>query len=300
MNLENLKYFYEVANSKSISKAAAKSHMSQSAISRQIQRLEESMDAKLILRSNKGVELTSAGKLVLEYTEKILHNIDMMEAAVQNFNVKNNEMKISICCVLNPFIMSKVVYLLKRKYKKLNFNMSSNFCDKIEADISNQSSQVGLVCKMPSDGDVLYEKLSTDRIILASSTDFNIPDMIEFKDILDYPFLHVNVNNSANEIIRNKLENIGKSFSDLKEVFKSDSTEAVKASVLNGQGITFMPYLVLQQELEKGVIKEIAVADLELEYDIYLIYGKNIDENTRLVANELKTSWLNTIQYELK
>jgi len=269
MNIENLKYFYEVANTKSISKAAAKSHISQSAISKQIQKLEESLNAKLILRSNKGIVVTPEGALVLKYAEKIIQNYSRMEEAVQNFTKDNNVIKINACCVLNPYIMTKILYVLKKKLTDLNFDVQSNLCDKIESDISEYNSHLGLVCKCPLDKDVISEKLTTDRIVLASSMDFNVPDKIDFADILKYQIVLLNANNGTNETVRKRLINIGKHFSDLNVVFTADSTESIKASIINGQGITFLPYLVIREEIDKGIIKEVHINDLTLNYNIY-------------------------------
>ena len=291
MNLENLKYFYEVANTKSISKTAAKSHISQSAISKQIQKLEEGLNVRLIDRSNKGIELTSAGEVVLKYAEKILQNYDRMEEAVQNFTMDNHVVKINACCVLNPYVMSKIVYVLKKKLSDLNFDVQSNSCDKIESDILEYNSHLGLVCKAPTDKDVISEKLATDRIILACSKDYKIPAIIDFQEILKYQIVLLNANNGTNETVRKRLINIGKKFSDLNVVFTADSTESVKASIVNGQGLAFLPYLVLKEEIDNGIIKEVKITDLDLSYNIYLIYNIKQDEKIKLVINEFKHYW---------
>ena len=72
MNIEAMEYFQKIAELKSISKVADISHISQPALSQQIQKLEESLGQRLLIRSNRGVELTPAGKIVLKYTENII------------------------------------------------------------------------------------------------------------------------------------------------------------------------------------------------------------------------------------
>lgn len=57
------RYFYEVANSGSIRKAAELLHISPSALSRQIQRTEDTLGTPLIERRKTGVQLTAAGEL---------------------------------------------------------------------------------------------------------------------------------------------------------------------------------------------------------------------------------------------
>ena len=71
MNIEYLRFFYEVASVKSISKVANNSHISQPALSQQIHKLEDNLGYKLLDRSNKGVQLTEAGKIVEKYAKNI-------------------------------------------------------------------------------------------------------------------------------------------------------------------------------------------------------------------------------------
>ena len=61
MDYRHLKYFMEVAQQKSFSKAARSLHISQSAISRMIKSLEDEMGVPLFLRNAKTVELTAPG-----------------------------------------------------------------------------------------------------------------------------------------------------------------------------------------------------------------------------------------------
>ncbi len=65
MDFHHLKYFVEVADKKSFSKAARTLHISQSAISRTIKALEEELGVVLFMRNAKAVELTDAGTIFL-------------------------------------------------------------------------------------------------------------------------------------------------------------------------------------------------------------------------------------------
>ena len=63
-NLSSYRIFYTVANTKNISKAAKELYISQPAISKSIQKLEESLGTKLFERSSRGVALTDSGELL--------------------------------------------------------------------------------------------------------------------------------------------------------------------------------------------------------------------------------------------
>ncbi len=72
MNLDYLRSFYITVKCNSISKAAKHLHLTQPGLSMQIQNLEDEVGAMLLIRSNKGVELTEEGRIVFEHAATML------------------------------------------------------------------------------------------------------------------------------------------------------------------------------------------------------------------------------------
>ena len=71
INLNSLKIFYEVANSKSFLDAANKLLVSQPAVSKSMSKLEEDLGVLLFYRDNKGIELTPSGEILYKYLKDI-------------------------------------------------------------------------------------------------------------------------------------------------------------------------------------------------------------------------------------
>lgn len=87
LNLNSLKIFLAVATSNSFLEASNKLYISQPAISKSINKLEEDLGVTLFYRANKGVTLTSSGEILLKYvkdTQKLLHACERMLAANNN------------------------------------------------------------------------------------------------------------------------------------------------------------------------------------------------------------------------
>ncbi len=80
MEFRQLKYFIAVAEELNIGRAAARLHISQPPLTRQIQQLEEEFGAQLFLRTSRGVELTQAGEMLLRDARNIR---DLMTQAVE-------------------------------------------------------------------------------------------------------------------------------------------------------------------------------------------------------------------------
>lgn len=72
MDLREMRYFLAVAEERHFGRAAARLHMAQPPLSRQIKALEERLDAQLFVRTPKGVELTAAGQTLLDEVPNVL------------------------------------------------------------------------------------------------------------------------------------------------------------------------------------------------------------------------------------
>ena len=75
LNLNFLKYYYVVINEKNITKASEKLMVSQPAVTRAIQELENTLGVKLLKRSKKGVTPTPEGLILYEHTKEILDEV---------------------------------------------------------------------------------------------------------------------------------------------------------------------------------------------------------------------------------
>lgn len=76
MHINQLRYFVSVAEHRSFSKAAAAHYVSQTAVTQQVRALERRMDAQLIDRSKRPIELTAAGHVFLIEAKAILERFD--------------------------------------------------------------------------------------------------------------------------------------------------------------------------------------------------------------------------------
>lgn len=95
MNLLHIKYAIEVAKTKSISKAAENLFTAQPNLSRAIKDLEESLGIVIFNRNTKGITVTPDGEEFLQYTKKIITQIDQVEDLYKNG--KRNKQTFSVC-----------------------------------------------------------------------------------------------------------------------------------------------------------------------------------------------------------
>ncbi|GAA0178028.1 LysR family transcriptional regulator [Clostridium sediminicola] len=275
MHIECFKYFSEVAKAKSISKVATISHISQSALSQQIQRLEESLGYKLLKRSNKGVELTREGEIVKKYSENIMRTFDKMVEDLNDIDKNNNVIRIDSCYAVSTYALPCTLYSMKKKFPYHDYKLTSNFSDTVEQNVLNNICDIGFIYHKPLDNSLSYYKATTDNLVLVSSQDFKIPDEIESNHLLDYPLILLNDRLNLTNTLNSNFKHYGLSSKDLNILFTLDSTESVKSSILNGYGVAFLPYISVKKELYTKQLKEIKINNFSLTYDIYIINKRN-------------------------
>ncbi len=95
MNILHMRYAVEIANTRSVSKAAENLYTSQPNLSRAIKALESELKIKIFKRSSKGLEVTIDGEEFLLYAKNALAQIKKIESIYENRNEK--KLRLSVC-----------------------------------------------------------------------------------------------------------------------------------------------------------------------------------------------------------
>ena len=101
MELQQLKYLIAIYEEGNISKAANKLIISQPAITRSIQRLEDELGLEFFTRTKNKITFNEDGLVVVEYAKKVVKEVDEMEKGIQNYIQNKNMISIG-CCAPAP------------------------------------------------------------------------------------------------------------------------------------------------------------------------------------------------------
>ena len=136
MEFRTLKYFVTVAREESISRAAEKLFMTQSALSRAIQSLEEELGTKLFKREKYSVKLTADGLEFFKDTLKILSLAQKIETKFAKGNIYGD---VYIGCAESDAIkyFARAAKAVQRKYPDVRFNLYSGNIEDICTRLDN-------------------------------------------------------------------------------------------------------------------------------------------------------------------
>lgn len=269
MHIESLKYFKKIAELKSISKVANNSHISQPALSQQIQKLENSLGKELFIRSNRGVKLTESGQTVLKYADNILRTYNKMISDLKK--EQSQEIKIEGEHTIATYCLPCAILNLQFKFPNHKYNLVSAATDKIEQDVLSDICEVGFITRPAEEQKLDYEKVINEKVVLISPPAFNLPEKINLEEVLDQKLVTLKGDCIIKENFKEALTDLGIKFEDINIISRLDSTEAVKTLVRKGYGVAFVPYNSVRDEINNKEINVSRITDYNLDYDIYMI-----------------------------
>lgn len=136
MDFHHLKYFVEVADKKSFSKAARTLHISQSAISRTIKALEEELGVVLFMRNAKAVELTDAGTIFLSHAKRVVFMFEHLKTDFENeFKLEQGTILIGLPPITGAPIFANLLGAFKQEYPQIELDLYEHGSKKVEISV---------------------------------------------------------------------------------------------------------------------------------------------------------------------
>lgn len=274
MNSEELKTFIFLSKVKNFTLAAEKLGVAQSTVTNRISELEKEVGKKLFTRGSKTVKMTEAGEIFLRYAERILElqstSIDEMNA-LSSHSRKFSIGAINACyeayvkalvdeCLANNRITSIKVML--GHSLDLIQQLQDNMLDMVFSAIPLK--RLGYVCDV-------YD---VDRVALVCKKGGNeYPDGVTKAQLTKLPYLMCDFTLSeAGEFIR--------SLFPKNHIFRLevDNSSKLLPYLEKGLGCSFLPYKLVKDKLNSGVLEEIPLKDFTApNVTTYLIYRQGYD-----------------------
>ena len=136
IDLELYRVFYTVAKNKHMTRASEELHISQPAISQSIKKLEDQLGGTLFLRSNKGMELTSEGKMFYEYVKGALELINNAENEFTSFkDLSKGEIKIGCSTTLTKLVLMNSLKEFHHDYPNINISITNDLTSNLINDL---------------------------------------------------------------------------------------------------------------------------------------------------------------------
>ena len=172
-NLSSYRIFYTVANTGNISKAAKELYISQPAISKSIQKLEESVGCKLFSRSSRGVVLTDEGKLLYEHVSGAFETLTMGEEKLKrSIELGVGHLKIGVSSTLCKYLLLPYLKEFIRQNPHISISISCQSTNDTLKLLEDNKIDIGLIGKPENLKNIHFDFLEEIEDIFVAAKDY--------------------------------------------------------------------------------------------------------------------------------
>lgn len=252
MNLRALMYFDELVRTSSMRAAAENLNVAPTAISRQIENLEEYFGTPLVERSSRGVTLTAAGELLAERAGKTLRELGHVHQLIDD--LKGLERGRAIIYANGATVASLLAPALSQfaqAHPKLRFEVHiTSARQAIDALVSAQADiAITLFAPKTSEVKILAKREIGYDVILPADHPLAAKSSISLKELATMPLALPEKTFAARQAFDALFADSGLA---LDPVFTASSLELLKELVLDRAAATVLPALAVMREIKSG------------------------------------------------
>ncbi|MDJ0625466.1 MAG: LysR family transcriptional regulator [Candidatus Caenarcaniphilales bacterium] len=260
MDLNKLKTFCVVAESESITKAASNLYRTQSAISQQIQQLEEEIHLALLERTGSRVYLTKEGETLYRYADELIKQIEEeVERLKSEATSSSGTIKIAVIEEIHKYFLADLINAFNAEYPQITFEIVSTPINKIEEELLNNRVDFGFMV-IYNDKKLFeaYPYFCFPMICVASRDYLNNAPIESFQDLISCQFIgfHKDLRCLKFWLNKNNPEAAKRMKSKIASITMK-CPEGQKNLLLQGRGIGMVHKLMVKEELNNGSLVEI-------------------------------------------
>jgi len=278
MEDHKLKVFCTVAEMKSFSKASEIIHLTQPAVSLQIQALEEAFETKLFDRTSSTVALTRTGEILYKYAKEILGLYSEIERDIGAITgLAKGSIAIGASTTIGNYLLPSVVSDFKRAYPKIKLQLLIGNTQRIVDLLKAGNLHFGIV-----EGDVSRYKVMTETLLSDELVVITAPfhpwakrKEVSIQELTKEPFIFREEGSGTRQVIEKYLRKRNISVQNVKISSVIGSTEAIKEAVENGMGVSIVSKWAVRKEQRYGTISTLTLKEVKMLREFSLIFNKS-------------------------
>ncbi len=279
LDWDKLRIFHAVADAGSLTHAGETLNLSQSAVSRQIRGLEETLSTTLFHRHARGLILTEQGELLFEATRSMSRRLEAAAARIRDSEDEVfGELRVTTTVGFGTLWLAPRLPVLYTKYPDLKIDL---MLEERVLDLPMREADVAIRMKEPSQADLVRRKMMTVRMRLYATPEYlranGTPDAVE--DMANFRLICQSVTaqqvSAGAMMVRELLSH------PVRSTFTVNNYFGVLQAVLNHLGIGLLPDYVAEEFTDLvQVLPEIE----SHEIPVFLAYPEELRQSKRVAA----------------
>ena len=272
MELSQLRTFREVAEALSFTRASQKLNMTQSAVSHQIKALERELGEPLFIRAKRGVRLSDAGKLALEYAGRILEEADALrEHIAGDDHEPRGHVRAAAATQAFVHLFARLFESFMREHEGIELSFRTTVStEQTVADILNGAADVGFASLPVYSPALQVTELFEDELVLVVGARHRLAGGREVKtsEIKRERFILFEQGASIRRATDAFFKRVELS-PDL--ALESNDTYFIKLMVEHGIGVSLLPSWAVREEMAAGRLALLRIAGHQLKRSVAMV-----------------------------
>ncbi|HEX2833137.1 MAG TPA: LysR family transcriptional regulator [Thermoanaerobaculia bacterium] len=252
MDVRQLEMFRAVVEAGSFTGAAQRLHISQSAISRQLQLLEKELGTLLLRRTGRGVTVTPEGHLLLSAANRIWRDLQEVVAQISDTqNMQSGSISLgggmTVCLHILPRLLKK----FRTMYRNVDLRITTGTAPDLLQQLREHDVDL-LLLTLPIYGpDLEVVPVLKEEMIVVSAKNHPLSRarVVEAKTLARYPLILFESGSNTRKVVDEFFQDAQM---PVNVVMETENVEIIKAMVANGLGVTVLPYGALAADLRAG------------------------------------------------
>ncbi len=275
MELRQLKTFQTVARLLSFNRAAEILNYSQSAVSAQIKLLEEELGVPLFDRLGRRVRLTEAGRMLVQYSQKMLDIEQETVAKVAGWQEPYGSISIRIPQSIATYLLPSVLSKFQTRFPKVGFDIGTCAYDTLIHELRTGITDVAfLLAESVPLAELKTEVLRIEPLVMVAGPQHPLAQKaaVNIRDLADQTILLPKHDCSYKMVFEQMLteEKV-----DSATMMELNSIEAIKQCAIKGIGATIIPMMSVAREIDQQKLVILPWTEEQLETAILMIWHKD-------------------------
>ena len=269
MKLNDLNIFQKVCETGGMTQATGPTGVSQPGISRIIREIETEVGAQLFRRTGRGVELTPAGEAFSDFVRSTLDGYrDIQQQIQQLATLFPSEMAIGVPLRTGRFIIPPVLKQFSREIPEVNVLVYEESTARLASGLQTGHYDMALLydttLSLPYSENLFYESLYLAGLpgLIGSE-----PEPVTMEQVSELPLLLPGKSTPYRKFIESAFRSRDRTLNIAREL---ESTEAVLALAMEGDGVAILAYSNLYREHQAGEVNVRKIVDDEIIRPLHL------------------------------
>lgn len=273
MTLRHMRIYLTVYQTENITKAAESLGMTQPAVTRAIQEIENYYGIRLFERINRRLHVTETGKVFFNYALHIVDSFDQMEKSLRDWD-ELGLLRVGTSVTIGTALLPKVLKKFRQAHPALQIRSTiSNGATLQQALLDNRLDFAVIEGSIHNES-LCKEAIAADKLVLILPPDDprRSQSTAVLRDFERDAFLLREEGSMGRTLVDHIFEMHG---IPLIPTMESVSTQAIIGAVHEGLGISFLPEHLVQSAIDDGIVAARELADEKFIRNNYIVWHKH-------------------------